>query len=119
MSVQIHEERRPTRAARLTFDPPVVCPAGTPVYETARGSGCRCAIEQNTLTAHDDPSSLLNFCFGAYIFCPTWREEKLRIEEGTVQPLAEREDKMPSREEVLGVEIERPEEVEVTYFEEP
>lgn len=118
MSVHVEEQGRKTRAARLTFDPPVVCPAGTPIYETARGSGCRCAIEQNTLTAKDDPQSLVSFCFSAYVFCATWREEKLRIEEGTVEPLAERVDKVPSREEILGVEIERPEEVEVTYFEE-
>jgi hypothetical protein len=91
--LQITEQGRRTRALRLTFDPPVACPAATAIFETERGSGVRCAIERNTLTAVSDPQSLTGFCFGSgevvapdlpsdYKRCPTWIAQKEWIEEG-------------------------------------
>lgn len=62
-------------------DGKAVCPAGKFVRETTLGSACRCVIEQTTIAEGDSPVSLLDFCFGDYTSCPTWREEKRRIEE--------------------------------------
>lgn len=88
MSLKVREQGRRTRANRLTFDPPVKCPAGIPVFESEEGSGCFCTIERNRLTALRDPSSLQSFCFdngtrglsmaesGDYKQCPSWQMQK-------------------------------------------
>lgn len=114
--VQIKERSRGTRATRLTFNPPVVCPAGTPVFETKRGSGCRCQIERNTLTAQEDPNSLTAFCFGEYQTCTSWQQNKAWIEEGFRGHVTDdrrgQVDTRSYREDLI--EMDR--EVEVTHY---
>jgi hypothetical protein len=74
----------------------VVCPAGKFVRETTLGSACRCVIEQATIAEGDSPVSLLDFCFGDYTACPTWREEKRRIEEDRKTFLIDRKPARPA-----------------------
>lgn len=114
--LQIRDPGRRTRAKRLTFNPPVACPAGTPIFETESGSGCRCAIEKNTLTALRDPQSLDEWCFGNYAMCTTWQTEKAWIEEGL------RSDAADDRRGMIDTEAYREDlvrmnpELEVTHF---
>jgi hypothetical protein len=73
------------------FDMEAACPAGAAIAETSQGSGCRCRVEHTSLTATNNPSSLIRYCLSrdGYKFCPTWRSEKDRIEAGRVAPLVE------------------------------
>lgn len=65
------------RAGSLrVFNPQVVCPAGVPIFETLKGSGCRCRIESSDVLAAVDPSSLNRFCLSDYESCPSWRQER-------------------------------------------
>jgi hypothetical protein len=104
MPVLIADEHgRRTRALRLTFDPAVTCPAGTAIHETPEGSGCRCAIERNTLTALRDPSSLLGYCLSDYSACPTWQAEKQHVEAGHRRALLD----MPDLERTAADELRK------------
>lgn len=76
---------------RLMFTPRIVCPAGQPIFESGRGSGCRCSIEGSSLLAQTEPTSLLVYCLDRYDACPTWREEKGRVASGDHVELAERQ----------------------------
>jgi len=58
------------------FDAQIECPAGEPIGETLKGSGCACHVEDNVLLSSTDPASLMRFCLGDYRICPTWRTEK-------------------------------------------
>jgi hypothetical protein len=67
------------RGLPLVFDAEVVCPAGEPIGETLQGSGCRCHVEDTSLLAATNPSSLIGYCLSSnYASCPTWRREKNR-----------------------------------------
>jgi hypothetical protein len=114
--LQINDPGRRTRARRLTFDPPCQCPAAIPVFETPRGSGVHCGVEDNTLTAAADPSSLESFCFGQYVLCPSWEQAKRWEQEGRGEerdkPFAERQREYAE----MGVHVERSQEVEVTHY---
>ena len=57
----------------------IECPAGLLVEETIQGPACRCRITQETITAHENPTSLEAFCVGKYIECPVWIREKKAI----------------------------------------
>jgi hypothetical protein len=122
-AVRVDEPERRTQARRLTFDPVVRCPAGTPVFETRGGSGCRCGIEGTTLTAKSDPSSLVTFCLGEYHLCTTWEAEKLRIEEGRMSGLLDydpdRERAARQSDEWKETLVEQAPEIEITRFTEP
>lgn len=63
------------------FDAPTACPAGAVIAETIEGSGCRCRVEHESLTATSSPSSLIRYCLSreGYQHCPTWIAEKQRI----------------------------------------
>lgn len=63
------------------------CPAGEFVQETIQGSGCRCRITRETLTAVENASTLNNFCAGRYVECPVWQREKEAIAERKRQAL--------------------------------
>lgn len=60
----------------LVFDAAIQCPAGLPIGETLKGSGCVCRIEDSELLSASDPSSLQRFCLNDYQDCPTWQAEK-------------------------------------------
>lgn len=98
----------------MTFTPVPRCPAADPLYETPHGTGVRCAIECNTLTAGTDPSSLMVFCFDRYDLCSSWESEKRRIEEGR------RADAQEAEDEAIRAKMremrELDSEVEVTHF---
>lgn len=56
---------------------PVVCPAGAKVCLSRDGSpGVRCRIEEHTVTARKEPSSLAFYCQGDYTACSSWRADK-------------------------------------------
>lgn len=74
--------RRPTR---LIMASEIRCPAGE-----ICGKGVRCRVEQNTLDAYLDPTTLETFCLGGYTECSSWRAEKARIEEQRTAPLVQR-----------------------------
>jgi hypothetical protein len=112
----MREAGRPTRAIRLTFNPKVTCPAGDPVYESPEGSGVRCAIERNTLSALRDPSSLLTFCLSRYDSCPTWELEKRRVADRIARELADDRSDQIERPP-LPAAVSLGGETEVTYFE--
>jgi hypothetical protein len=61
------------------FDAQVTCPAGAPIGEALRGSGCACRVVQEPVLSSTDPSSLVQFCLADYCLCPTWRAEKEAI----------------------------------------
>jgi hypothetical protein len=107
----------------MVFNPPIRCPAGTPLYETAEGSGCRCGIERNSITALRDPSSLLNFCMGDFHMCPSWEFEQNRIEDGHRLDVIEHDpDRRAAEAQVDGWKeklVEMNKRVEVTHFEVP
>lgn len=117
--LQINERVRRTRARRLTFDPPVVCPAGTPVFETNTGSGCHCAIEKNTLTALRDPDSLSTYCFGNYAMCTSWQTEKVWIEDGLYGDAADDMRGMIDGKRYREDLVHQNRDLEVTHFEAP
>jgi hypothetical protein len=73
------------------FDAPPRCPAGAFIAETIEGSGCRCRVEHESLTASSHPSSLIRFCLSreGYMQCPTWQAEKARVESGRVARLVD------------------------------
>lgn len=55
----------------------VGCPAGVEIGSLeARPLGCRCRIEGSTILEPAGTPSLVNFCYGAYTACPTWRADK-------------------------------------------
>jgi hypothetical protein len=123
-SLQINEPGRRTRARRLAFNPPVVCPAAMPLFETPEGAGVRCAVDRNTLTALRDPQSLDTFCFGNYAMCTSWQMEKEWVAEGHHRHVTEQSnegdrEKRRKEWEELGVQVEVVDQVEVTRFEEP
>lgn len=120
-ALQVIEPGRRAQVVRMTFDPKVTCPAGSAIAETEHGSGCRCWIERKTMTALEDPSTLMVFCTNRYDLCTTWQTQKEWEEEGyrsekadderdTVAARKAREDLMQQREEL---------ELEVTHFEGP
>lgn len=114
----VDEHGRRTRALRLTFDPHVVCPAGSAIHETPEGAGCRCAVERSTITALRDPSSLMSYCLGDYASCPSWQAEKQHVERGFVAELLDMADPAQTaagRMRQLGGEIEY-EPIEYTDF---
>lgn len=82
------EARERTKMPRV-FDVLPACPAGAAIGETPGGSGCRCRVEHESLTATSSPSSLILYCLSGdgYKACPTWRAEKDRIESGRVARL--------------------------------
>lgn len=82
------EARERTGMPRV-WDAPIACPAGGVIAETMEGSGCRCRVEHESLTATSSPSSLIRYCLHreGYMACPTWRAEKDRIESGRVARL--------------------------------
>jgi hypothetical protein len=42
---------------------PILCPAGAPLALANDGSpGCRCRVEDSTLTTRDAPASIVRFC---------------------------------------------------------
>lgn len=55
------------------FDKPVTCPAGTRIKERLEGAACHCRIEDSTITAAKDGTSLAILCMGDNTLCPTWR----------------------------------------------
>lgn len=71
------------------FDVETACPAGAVIGETIQGSGCRCRVEHESLTATSSPTSLILYCLNrdGYKRCPTWQAEKKRIEAGRVARL--------------------------------
>jgi hypothetical protein len=83
--------------ALLMRERPVTCPAGGRVTGVGRDRGCFCAIEQQVITAKDDPTSLFAYCEGRYTDCPTWRAEKDRVASGIVRTFAEMRDERESR----------------------
>lgn len=99
---------------RLTFQPRVTCPAGQPIHGGVEGTACQCTIEGEPITAAKDPSSLQAFCMGAYDLCPTWRFEKDRLAAGRAE--VGDQDAAEQRKIDRLVEIQRPEEVPVTYY---
>lgn len=120
-ALQVIEHGRRPRMVRLTFDPPVVCPAGSPVFESEQGSGCRCKIEGKTMTAHEDPSTLMVFCTNRYDLCTTWQTEKDWIEEGYRTEVADDERDTDAARKARESLMEQREalELEVTHFEMP
>lgn len=64
------------------------CPAGQAVAETDGGSGCRCLIARDTLTAAKNGPTLGIYCYRktgrlettgdevGYTACPVWRADK-------------------------------------------
>lgn len=53
----------------------VRCPAGRMLDSGTEGPACRCGVEESLVTAARDPSSLVGYCCGEYVQCPTWRAE--------------------------------------------
>lgn len=64
------------------FDVNVVCPAGRPIAESAKGSGVFCRLTRSAILSQEDSESLGFCCSEAYRRCPVWQAEKERIEEG-------------------------------------
>lgn len=114
--LQISDPGRRTRAVRLTFNPPIRCPAGQPVYESREGSGCRCPIEENTLTALRDPQSLTAFCFSQYEMCTSWQGQKEWIAEGLRSKQTDDRRGMIDGNKWREEQFEMEREVEVTHF---
>lgn len=117
--LQIRDPGQRTKARRLTFDPPIACPAGTPIFETQHGSGCRCGIEQNTLTVLRDPDSLRMFCFDNYAMCTSWQAEKAWIEEGLHGEVSEDRRGMVDGKRYREDLVHQNSEIEVTRYEAP
>lgn len=117
--LQINDPGQRTKARRLTFNPPVVCPAGMPIFETAEGAGCRCVVEQNTLTALRDPQSLTAFCFGDYQMCTSWQSQKEWVAEGLRSELGDDRRGMIDGKRWREDMIEMNRELEVTHFQVP
>lgn len=111
--LRVTDPGRRTRAQRLAFNLTPVCPAATPVYETARGAGVRCSVERNTLKALDDPSALAHFCCGNYVLCTSWQWAK---NEGWKDGVP---DDRPAPKLDASELIEMNRELAVTHFQEP
>lgn len=126
--LQITEQGRRTRALRLTFNPPVVCPAAQPIYESAKGSGVRCMIERSVLVAATDPQSITGFCFGDgrgvvapdlpsdYKRCPSWITHKEWVEEGLRTDPADDKRGMIDTDRYRSDLVEMEREVSVTHY---
>lgn len=67
------------RQARDAEGGKIVCPGGELVLESRGGVACRCRVEHSTISARENPTSLLRWCMGAYTTCPTWVEEKKKL----------------------------------------
>ena len=70
-----YHEGVPAALKRALTQDDLVCEAA----EVLGGDAVYCAIEENVIDAHLDPTSIERFCAGCYTECPTWRTEKERI----------------------------------------
>lgn len=65
--------RNPSTRVVFDVEKHLTCWAGEPVGETPGGSGVRCHIEHETLSAKGHGKSIASFCCQNYQDCPTWR----------------------------------------------
>lgn len=64
------------------------CPAATVSRRVDGAVVVHCRVEGTTLTSAADPQSLLTFCMGSPLSCPSWQAEKEAIAAGRRDVLA-------------------------------